>query len=289
MSSFLLPEQEKRRADADFSSCPSGSLHPAVAATPHYLYLLPHPALRRHIAHYTLSRPGGPSGSATLRIVPDASGCIVCSRYAHELGLLFWGPTSRCVDQENDIHCTPRVFIEFRPCGAHSLLSRLPLDAVRDARLPLDHLDPALDAAIRHAFGHGSPSSLLDRLDALFIRRLEQDRESPLMAALVRHMTLSGGAAQVKDLSGLTGYSERHMNRVCRERLGLSLKGFARVLRINQACERLDKGHVFLTSLAQELGYYDQAHFIHDFQQVCGVSPSRYVRSVSDFYKEKYK
>ena len=41
--------------------------------------------------------------------------------------------------------------------------------------------------------------------------------------------------------------------------------------------------------LAQELGYFDQAHFIHDFRAVCGVTPGAYRAGLSDFYNEPLK
>ena len=44
-----------------------------------------------------------------------------------------------------------------------------------------------------------------------------------------------------------------------------------------------------LTALAQDLGYYDQPHFIHDFRAVCGVPPSAYLERMAGFYNEPLK
>jgi AraC-like DNA-binding protein len=41
--------------------------------------------------------------------------------------------------------------------------------------------------------------------------------------------------------------------------------------------ERLHAGvDMNLSTLAQDLGYFDQAHFTRDFKQITGVSPGRY-------------
>ena len=55
---------------------------------------------------------------------------------------------------------------------------------------------------------------------------------------------------------------------------------------------RADKGGGVsggLTMLAQDLEYYDQAHFIHDFKDICGLAPSLYLKNKSDFYNEEFK
>lgn len=259
--------------------------------TSSHVHILPHPALRRSIAHYSLSFPGAEGVPATLRLVPDASGCIVCARRAGGVDTpCFWGPTSRWVEVLNDVNSTPlRVFIEFRPCGAHELLRGLPLARVRDTRLPLRSLDALLDGALRIVVESSPIPTLPDRLDALFLARLNGISASPLMETLIHHMTRSGGTIRVADLVRHTRYSERHLRRVCAESLGLNLKSFARVVRINQACTLLREGPSSLTVLAQILGYYDQAHFIHDFRMVCGVSPSGYMRNTAVFYKEEFK
>jgi AraC-like DNA-binding protein len=46
---------------------------------------------------------------------------------------------------------------------------------------------------------------------------------------------------------------------------------------LQDALERLEAGvDINLSSLAQDLGYFDQAHFTRDFKRVTGVSPGRY-------------
>jgi hypothetical protein len=44
-----------------------------------------------------------------------------------------------------------------------------------------------------------------------------------------------------------------------------------------------------LTTLAAQTLYFDQAHFIHDFEQIMGLSPQRFTQKVESglfrFYK----
>jgi len=36
------------------------------------------------------------------------------------------------------------------------------------------------------------------------------------------------------------------------------------------------------SQMAQELGYFDQAHFIKDFKSIIGVTPAEYAKSAAD-------
>ena len=69
----------------------------------------------------------------------------------------------------------------------------------------------------------------------------------------------------------------------------MGCKAYFQVLRVNAAIRALQAGPPSLTRLAQELGYFDQSHFIHEFKSVCGVSPGRYLAHMSGFYNEPLK
>jgi len=64
--------------------------------------------------------------------------------------------------------------------------------------------------------------------------------------------------------------------------VGVSPKWVIRHFRLHDAASRLAKAEdVNLTSLAQDLGYADQAHFTRDFKAIVGRSPSDYRLSAS--------
>ena len=69
----------------------------------------------------------------------------------------------------------------------------------------------------------------------------------------------------------------RSLERLFRRYVGLSPKWVLRCYRLQQAANRLTSGEAFdLAELAQELGYFDQAHFSKDFKQVTGHPPGHY-------------
>ena len=269
-----------------------------AAITAERVYVLPHPALRRTISHYTVFSPaGGTAGTPeTLHIVPDASGCIVCEVTRRRITPLLWGPMSRVASvSHNPSRPTLIIFAEFLPCGANRLL-RIPLHRLENITVPLEDVEPQLaleiaDSASHWFHGRRMPHhhSFIDDLDRLFLSRLSAAGDSLLACHVVAAVTKNRGSLRLGELARQTGYSERHINRVMLEALGLGVKSLSRIVRINCACRDLLVSRQTLTAVAHNLEYHDQAHFIRDFKSICGVTPGQYQNDMSDFYNEELK
>jgi transcriptional regulator GlxA family with amidase domain len=87
-------------------------------------------------------------------------------------------------------------------------------------------------------------------------------------------MEARGGQLSVARLACETGTSSRHLTRRFQDAVGISPKEFARVSRFLSAlrCLRTAKHHT-LTETALVCGYFDQAHFNHDFREFAGMAP----------------
>src|SRR5215472_4982986 len=84
-------------------------------------------------------------------------------------------------------------------------------------------------------------------------------------------------SCHVSRLAHTLRLSVRSVQDICQRALGVSPKWLIRCFRLQDALARLGVGSdVNLSALAQELGYFDQAHFTRDFKRVTGVSPGRY-------------
>ena len=261
-----------------------------AAQTATHLYLWPAAPLRPFVAHYTLCLGAEAAPVCQplppLTILPDASGCLAFTLTGDSLSGVLYGPSSRASQVNNDLGvCPMRFFVEFRPGGLSGFL-RAPLWELTDQVLPLTEGERELDRLVGNCWRRAEDlDSFIEAVDRVLGARL---MESPAFFRL-----LSGffSGRQTPDaLAAETGYSPRHLTRMFRERCGLSPKGLQRVLRVNTAAQLMQRErNTSLTRLAQELGYFDQAHFIHDFQAVCGVTPGTYRTGLSDFYNEPLK
>lgn len=89
------------------------------------------------------------------------------------------------------------------------------------------------------------------------------------------------GIVRVSELEDLAGYSSRYINKIFEKELGLSAKQLCSTVKFQFLLSDLNKGtSENFTSIASEYNFYDQAHFIHEFKEFSGKTPSEYAREV---------
>ena len=96
---------------------------------------------------------------------------------------------------------------------------------------------------------------------------------------------VSAGATNppMDELSRQAGLSSRHLRRLFLAEIGLAPKHLFRILRFRRAIQRMACRQSF-ASLASEVGYYDQAHFIHEFREFSGgYTPAAWQIRMADF------
>jgi len=97
--------------------------------------------------------------------------------------------------------------------------------------------------------------------------------EPNIIATLImKKVKEESGFINVTDLVNTTGYSHCYIDRVFKSNVGLSVKKYASIIRLQQAIDivRENKEH----EIYDRLGFYDQAHFIHEFKRFTLITPS---------------
>ena len=91
------------------------------------------------------------------------------------------------------------------------------------------------------------------------------------------------GCICIRQLAEETGYSECYIRRVFQQVHGISPKNFERFVRFQKLLHVINKmpERIRLDALAQQCGYYDEAHMIKDFKQYAGITPQGYERLIT--------
>lgn len=160
--------------------------------------------------------------------------------------------------------------------GAHEAVLGVPASAIAGRYVPLEELwgetvTQRLVDDLARARTKLEAAQVLERAIAQRLARVTERRSAPPLA-LEAAAKLS--RANVNEVAGDLGVSERHLRRVFRETLGVSPKAFAKLARFHRALRaaRAD-AHPSWASIASAVGYYDQAHLIADFRAIAGVTP----------------
>jgi AraC-like DNA-binding protein len=176
---------------------------------------------------------------------------------------------------------TAGVQVNFTPLGAFFLLQR-PMHEVANRTIALDELLGAegrsWTARLAEAPGWEARFNMLD--DLLLARFAHARPASRGVAWAWRKLQATGGRVPIGSLAADLGWSRKHLITKFREQIGLPPKTAARVLRFNNAVRLIERGaELPWTEIAIRSGYYDQAHFIRDFNQFAGATPTEFVAS----------
>lgn len=88
---------------------------------------------------------------------------------------------------------------------------------------------------------------------------------------------------RISDIASAVGRSPRSFIERFASGVGLTPKVFARIQRFHVALRRMHADpHADLADIAVAAGYFDQAHFGHDFRSIASMSPTEYLKGRTD-------
>jgi len=94
----------------------------------------------------------------------------------------------------------------------------------------------------------------------------------------VRRIIAARGCGKMAAIFEDAGVDDRTFRRNFQLKVGISPKLFARVVRINGVLHDMDNmPHVEIGDIIHNYSYFDQAHFINDFKDIVGETPSSYI------------
>jgi len=98
---------------------------------------------------------------------------------------------------------------------------------------------------------------------------------------LIDAIHASGGRIRIERLATFAGWSARHLNRVFRDKIGLSVKTYAQLVQFHRTLKLIRLGGLALPAAAYEGGYADQAHLTRAFRRFGGFTPSALPKEIS--------
>ncbi|GIQ71348.1 AraC family transcriptional regulator [Xylanibacillus composti] len=267
----------------------------------YHAYAPRHPALQPYIQQlWHISQAKGDALEVTPRMLPD--GC-----YHMVVNL---GAPHRYIDRNGRAHAPKRTHMNarhtdyvtvqrsgeveimgvvFQPYGLYPFV-RLPMKevagAVRDME---DLLGPRVREMEERLYAASTVRHKLLELEACLLSFLSPEHEVKReVVAASQMLRQRHGLMTVRGLLHEFHLSERTLERYFQHDLGMSPKQFANIQRMQYVLQVLKSSpQDKLVHAAMDGEFYDQAHFIHTFKKMVGMTPQAYLRTqdlLSDLY-----
>jgi AraC-like DNA-binding protein len=165
----------------------------------------------------------------------------------------------------------------FKPGSAYPFI-RQPLLAFKNATVETSAFDDRYFDAVYEQLGElQDPCERISRLAQVLSERLKKKFEDHLTPGLI-NLIRKHPEKSIEDIAQKTGYSRHHVNRLLGKFAGTNAKGLQKIFRLSLAMQAVQNigSQRNLTEITYELGYFDQAHFIHEFKAMTGMTPREY-------------
>jgi AraC-like DNA-binding protein len=174
---------------------------------------------------------------------------------------------------------TRSVGVHFKPWGPAPFLP-MPAAELCDRPVTLEDVwgRPTVAALRDRLATAAGPHEMLTLLEDQLMRLVCETAGLDLVRYTSSVIAAATGGVAISDLSAAAGVSSTHLAKRFKEVIGVTPKRLARTHRFTATVLAIDPaGPVDWLELAGRVGYYDQAHFGHDFRAFTGMTPTRYL------------
>lgn len=166
----------------------------------------------------------------------------------------------------------------FFPAAAESLLC-CPLDEFTEREVPLQDIRPELAALVEGVCQSACFPNQVDLFQQFHRRLVGGGGAIPgVLTYLLAEIHRNQGELRIHELEEKSGYSARHLDNLFKKHVGIGPKFYSRVVRFQKTLRRMVAGTgEDFSRIAEEAGYYDQAHFINEFRTFCTKTPRQFL------------
>ncbi|WP_028974491.1 helix-turn-helix domain-containing protein [Spirochaeta cellobiosiphila] len=165
--------------------------------------------------------------------------------------------------------------VRFLPGGAEELLD-CPLSHFTDQEVLLEDVHKKTSSLIDSINMAKSFEERINLFESYNTVHQSPQKQMWLVNYMLERINNTRGEIRIQELADDTGFSARHINNVFKTHVGIAPKLFIRIVRF-QKCFSLIRNQLSFdyTEMAQEAGYYDQAHFIKEFKEFSLCTPTQ--------------
>ena len=183
---------------------------------------------------------------------------------------------------------TRSVGVHAKPWGLAPFL-RMPAAELCDRPVTVEQVwgRPAVAELRDRLATADGPHEMLTLFEEELMRRLRETAGLGLVRHTSSVITATSGAVPVGDLSAAAGVSNTHLAQQFKALIGVTPKRLARSQRFASTMLAIDPAEpIDWGDVTARAGYFDQAHFGHEFREFTGLTPTRYIEVRQRFLRE---
>jgi AraC-like DNA-binding protein len=167
--------------------------------------------------------------------------------------------------------------IRFSPTGFHGLFG-IPARLLRDQALEAGLVLGREVVEVHEQLAAADPAQWQAVAERYLLKRVRMSHragEDEIAGRAVAAMQRARGMVGVSKIAAQAAVSQRHLERVFQERVGVSPKMFGRLLRLDHALNLAGPESRWV-EIADACGYFDQSHLVRDFRALTGATPMEF-------------
>lgn len=162
--------------------------------------------------------------------------------------------------------------------GGGSAFFNLPVSELYNERISLNEVWKTRASELRdRLLQQSSPERRFWILEQFLMQMMRLPDDHPAVNFALQQFQQSANL-MISAVVEQTGLSNRYFNQLFRNQVGVTPKLFCRIQRFQNALKMLSvRTPVDWMEIALTCGYFDQAHFIHDFRAFADCTPTEYL------------
>lgn len=225
-------------------------------------------------------------GDKTFKIIPDGLSGLIFQEEAN----LFLDNQQQVLPQmflygQTTYHSEQKAIGNFRNIGVYlqptALKTIFKIDAfeLTNQNISIDCLttEPILEQLVNAI----SIDEKIDIISRFFLKRIHQVEYDTKRADFATMLLQKGKT--LKDIQTEMKMSERSLERLIKQHVGISPKAFSRIIRFQSGLYALRQNDFNnLTDLAYQNDYFDQSHYIREFKSFTGMNPKQFIQQTNE-------
>lgn len=167
-----------------------------------------------------------------------------------------------------------RFVMVFKPFGINQFLTNIDFSSI------IDDLDFFNEDECNHLFNHIKSEEFISIIEPILLNKITRI-ENVIIENSIDYIFKHYDDFTVNQLADYLGFSRKHINRVFKENIGVSIKNFHEIVLFRKTIEEklLHNPDETFTSIAHKLNFTDQSHFNRLYKKFVSESPNQFYKN----------